>query len=1491
MEFLNSLQSFLQTSCKTPPSSLPTLLEYSQQFRSLIQNQLRTVFENHSPSSNTGALSLKELALLSACTDLVAIWVMDTQLFTSAILPSPVYSSSAHDPTTTSSSSFSSSISSSSSSSILPIIMDKNTIQINEHIQYILYNRCTKLARTLGGMGAASSLLFQGSQIIPSLYFGTTTTNTTEDGTKTFSPSVPMPETTTEFQLMHQILINCYAAFHTLLTHKCCDPRLTDKLVPVLYATALLLDRRNTLFPSLKNTTEENTTIPTIIPLLNNDSNVQSLLSTLPPRISAQAFMWLASGQYIAVMASGSMHNSSSSSTNLPSLSSANSSGPPKLSTPFDPLLLVPSWLRVSAAASLAKLSMQAGGIEGILDAFFSGIDIENELAVDRIRNQINTILSKPPLETCTPHQYFSSLGKQLLPLLRLGGKDAYLITTTVALLIGHLLANQEYSVIVQETILQPLLAPLITIAKAPVLDDKLKKAINPSTASIKPSVRSPLIQVIDESDNGNESSTTLSIPSNASDPVYYTQILVNENDLMGCIEDWHKILTASPLLLLNTQTSKLLIELSPIWLDIYMRTHSSKVLNNFSTAVAEVFANILSGIPTYLGTIIILRILYDIEIVSNEAIIASIISSLHLNGAQTQEIRSIVDSLHYRHSDCGLTMGEYGGLRVSGFTYPVSLDGQSMIMNSESKASEADFELRLPIHNISSRSLSASSAAKASLSNLLNVRNDDDPRLTGETSSMNTLYSEKEHDPKTHSVDLEGQRSKERTLSSTRIENHATRYAKLANAIVDILLEVKPHRSSTSVSTANRTASITGSETIAGFLFTYLLKEYSTYRIQILADTEDSSIAPSTMNNNVFHKEQSIHSLQLLITLTERLGPQLLRSSIQIIQAIRNTLVIIIVALGLPFPEPTTVGCTGVAAEIHTTNIPIGANIIQDTKDAKSIKTIESSTNDDTSELISTCLGLLTVVMTGSSDTGSSSSKNEDVKTSSADEERQIVYWLRSFLPLLASLQYYRDVHLQEMATALRAAILLIPEMSISASSSRSDSKDSSKSSTSSSEKIYDDQTVQDAIALILDPAPALQANGIRIIARIVRTDPPLLRSSAGLTGLYTTILSAKASTIFDLVIRQMETTEPYVYLAAIECLQAFALTYPVAVLPKILRLYVVSDIDNEDVNNQRMDALDKDMASSSERSSSSSTVNLSIRARVKLGEVLSLCTIGAGRSGSLPAYAAPILGALMRIGISGWKRQENITNQLVQAGTFVNLPTSTVIETDQHLPVKDANEVYNLTLRLQDYTDLRSSALACLGEISAYLGYTLAMHIQDILGGLTGVLTMEIQSRALTTINDRKTIDPEVVMVIQQTWIKVRRSAGYALRRLIEGDSLGRGNGHISLFDNPSTIQYVREIHQLVQRIMTTDPDPLVQQHAKDASVAMDIIVKRYVSNTSSANINTPRGIGRIISPGMNYRTVRTSSSFSTDDSYVDRSTSTIPQASISTLKREEQ
>lgn len=1044
------------------------------------------------------------------------------------------------------------------------------------------------------------------------------------------------------------LLCSALEKMAVVILHPQCDGRLIDRNASACFAGAFLCIRRD-----VKGRDE-------IVNL------VHKLRDELPRRCAAQALINVASGIFVV----------------------------PSERFGTGALQTVP-WLRVAAAAELGWLSMRPGGIEGILDAVFDGVDLNNPTAVDRARLQIAGILARPPLEQCLPRDYFSAAGVQILPLLRIRGKNAHLLSSTSALIVAGFLGFINDDDIIQ--------------LDRGALASSLSSSSSSWGEAVWFCILQPLVSPLLSYASGE---------SKRSEPTILTDLgrveIMKDDDVMGCVEDLLLVVQSS---LPKPNTAIFLLSLvASALLDLMTRASLSRLRTGIATACKELLSTLFSVAP-----------------------VDRSVAFLQTIAGQSMSITSIAlsRSLRLRHPCVAIGLSDSAGFCLNLFSYPVHADGRPV-------DSTGVGPLLGLSPSISSGKKVREMNKRSTLSSLINIRE--------ESNAFSSYSIDKAGDPRAHSEGLGG------VLHGWQLESSRT-----ANAIVDVLVDI---------------GSKDKASEIAGSLFSDLLQHYTKTRLSPReVETDDE-------------QQVNVRSLQLLITVAERLGPSALRTSNHSIQTVRSVLALAVASIGLPEIDARIVGCSERATEIHELQ---KSSSSASNSASHLIKGV--SENEDVDELISTCLGLLTVLLSPSDEEESDSLER--------------FHWFKSYLPLLASLGSHSDAHISEMSTALRAMLVMMTEpirerAEPSTKTIPSSVPSSSKLTNQMIESTSLNERIQSSLQLVMDPAPALQAHGIRQLAYIIKAAPPDLYSTTSGIG-STKRLSPQAVAILDVAVRQLETTDSYVFLASIECLRSFASVFPADALPRLLRLY------------------------SGDATAEGGSFQLTLRARVKLGEVLALAAQSAGRAGVLPAYASALIGTLSKVGIAGWRRQEELDSSLLQTRTAADDDSSSNL---------DERIAYNIAVELTDLADLRASALACLGEVSAFLGPALTDRASDVLGGLCGILSMERKPKGIY----REGVDEEAVSVAVEAGARVRRAAALALCRVVQGDPLsprallGGNDGLItSLGDN------LRTTYSVIQTVAATpvregpgDPDAIVRAHAKDALFVLDEAIQNLFGSS---------------------------------------------------------
>jgi hypothetical protein len=159
------------------------------------------------------------------------------------------------------------------------------------------------------------------------------------------------------------------------------------------------------------------------------------------------------------------------------------------------------------------------------------------------------------------------------------------------------------------------------------------------------------------------------------------------------------------------------------------------------------------------------------------------------------------------------------------------------------------------------------------------------------------------------------------------------------------------------------------------------------------------------------------------------------------------------------------------------------------------------------------------------------------------------------------------------------------------------------------------------------------------------------------------------------------------------------------------------------------------------------------------------------------------------------------------------------------------DPRAPFNLAAALLDEADLRASALSCLGETAAFLGAALVSHARDVVGGLCGIISMEVtppappppphgeEARLLSPAAASELADAQKVVI--EASARVRRAAGLALRRLLEGEALAtpRADPVATLANEGIAAPLLRALRNAAD----SEPDPITRAHVRDALAAI--------------------------------------------------------------------
>lgn len=1213
-----------------------------------------------------------------------------------------------------------------------------------------------------------------------------------------------------------------------LLTHAACDPRLVDRYLPETLATAMWLQRTGVpVKPEWKRL-------------------LDSCLQRLPPRLAAMALLTLASGRLFEAGAVGPGAH--------PTAAAAAADAVPDI----DALL---PWLRVAAASELGRLTMLPGGVDGVVDSVLQSVDSENAVAVDAAQAHAAGIVSTPPLELCTEEEYFTALGPQLHRLLRTAGSYGAALAQVAALALIRLLdrsggggaagtAAQRDSHAWRHVI-QPILKPLLAYY-GQGLSGLPAERVRPLPR------RAPTTKQADTSLLAVESSRAEGGDVAVAEDSIAT--VMDEGAVTGCVEDLHRILSAAPL---SSVAATSLLLVLPALFALYRKAAANKLRAGFATACQEVLCSILSRTSPGLAAACCAQLLGLQSLLqggngggggggSSSSSTAAVIAPADV---------AFAASLPSRHPYLAYALGDSASIVLVQHSVPVLPDGSRV-------DAATGPGLRLPGAGAGSghrkpRSggmLGGFDAAKAGLQGLFNLSGQDGGLSGVAAATAGGASAPAPADPSKPSEGLAG------------VSGHGAESAAAANALVDVLQHVRSSKHSEGHAEASAATRI----------FSVLLAYYSRSRLSSLSsgssgDSEaEAGDGDDTAANalQAFSGPEDVRALQLLVCMSERMGADLLRSNVHVVQAVRHVLAVAVTSCGLQLPDPQAVGCGGPNSEAHKIHM---ACLPGHTLSTPASAAALARASEEVSELLSTCLGLLLVMAQGSmtaleeeeeEEKGDGASRVDKAKQDDADEEladpvaaRRLYDWLRSTLPLLAALSEHPDPHIAEMATALRALLLALPAPVLpaatsmaSASASAAPASPSSTKPTSAAADAADaatvSRTLREAMALVMDPAPALQAHGFRQLSKLIAADPPSLRPPDAVSSGTAATVTPQIAAILDLAVKGLDNSDTPVFLAAVDALQSLGSVYPAALLPKLLKLYAEEHIP--------------------------------IRSRVKLGEALAVTAAQLGRSGMLPAFAPVLLAVLMKTGVAGWREQQRLQRALLTSSS------SEAPATDAAL--RDASHPYNLSLRLSDVADLRASAVTALGEAAAYLQHALAAAASDVIDGLSGIIGFEADplsvlpsppdagtatdeadahkegSKPLITVVP--TVEarpiagagPAARQLVVDSAAQVRRAAALAIRRLLEGDGLSDSAGSAaSVADGGSAVMrgfrvtargavplpplitrlgdHLPALYRVVQGGAARDPDALVRAHLHDALAVLDDVMKAMLQGQPAA------------------------------------------------------
>jgi hypothetical protein len=179
------------------------------------------------------------------------------------------------------------------------------------------------------------------------------------------------------------------AALARFLAHPEADTRLIERAGPDAVAAVLALQRAagSAPAPPAPRAAGEGCAAAAGSPDSPTAMKPAELLGAWPSALAASVLLTLLTGRLLPAPPASLRRGAGAA---------AAASGAPPPPPPAD---ATPRWLRIAASADLARLAMREGGLEGILDAILSSVDGSSPVALDRARLVTAAVLAMPPLE------------------------------------------------------------------------------------------------------------------------------------------------------------------------------------------------------------------------------------------------------------------------------------------------------------------------------------------------------------------------------------------------------------------------------------------------------------------------------------------------------------------------------------------------------------------------------------------------------------------------------------------------------------------------------------------------------------------------------------------------------------------------------------------------------------------------------------------------------------------------------------------------------------------------------------------------------------------------------------------------------------------------------------------------------------------------------------------------------------------------------------
>ena len=390
-------------------------------------------------------------------------------------------------------------------------------------------------------------------------------------------------------------------------------------------------------------------------------------------------------------------------------------------------------------------------------------------------------------------------------------------------------------------------------------------------------------------------------------------------------------------------------------------------------------------------------------------------------------------------------------------------------------------------------------------------------------------------------------------------------------------------------------------------------------------------------------------------------------------------------------------------------------------------------------------------------------------------------------------------------------------------------------------------------AMELVMHSATPIQAHGLRQLARLLRSEAPssvMAAPPGARAGDRAALRDPRHSAMFDLFFAQLSSGDAALTGAAVEGLVALAGAQSAAVIP--LLLDAVTPPERRADNSGGADA------------------GLALRVRVRVGEALHAALTHSGEGGTLGPHVPTALAVGVEVGMrSGWHGSRELIDELRAAGrVHAPLQMQASGSVSEATAVTPGRSTYDIALALADWTDLRCSALACLGVVllhaSAGAGGAASassvpstlrqssvvdavVGLVDLLRGptlaavgsvardagfatdgaplavLTPSLVLPATNGAAANSDSSRSagavFDDDVEALTLACAVRVRRTAALALRDFVDGvvgaESLAR----------TAALPPMGPVVAVLRHLSASDTDAVTRTHARDALVALGL------------------------------------------------------------------